>query len=168
MNEPTKETTACECGEDIWCQACAACEAHCWSARGDEACLEIRNLKDHKCAGRHEAMLLEDNQRLRELLVKSNAVCACGCPADEHESYGEEGESCANKDHDCVRTSGSVLSMLSGAREIIRIDEASIKGHEAAMQKFLDVIDADFIYYAQPAGVLDAIEVEFRARLKKS
>jgi hypothetical protein len=46
-------------------------------------------------------------------------------------------------------------------------DDATIEGHETAMQKFLDVIDADFIYYAEPAGVLDAIEAEFRARLEK-
>lgn len=38
-------TTACECGEDIWCQVCAACRKHCFSNR-EEACREIRRLRE--------------------------------------------------------------------------------------------------------------------------
>lgn len=50
------------------------------------------------------------------VLCESNAVCACGCPASEHESYGEDGESCGEEGHECVRTSRSVAMMLVALR----------------------------------------------------
>ena len=53
---------------------------------------------------------------LREVAAESNAVCACGCPAEDHEHYGEDGEACAHEDHECVRTSRAVLSMLAALR----------------------------------------------------
>ena len=42
-----------------------------------------------------EASLAEREEALREC----NAVCLCGCPESEHESYGEDGESCADESH---------------------------------------------------------------------
>ena len=149
-----------------------------------EACREIRRLRDHKCAGRHEAMLLEDNQRLRELLKESNAVCACvSSPAEGHE---------------CVPTSKAVLSMLRKLREDLEDEQTAsdlhaalnrrtakalgkpvtgegstwhdipeqiealretIKGHEAAIQGVLACCGKH--------GLCPTCEDEARARLKK-
>lgn len=58
----------------------------------------------------------EEIARLRAVCDESNAVCACGCPVDEHERY-EEGESCANPMHECLRTSKAVYSMLYALRQ---------------------------------------------------
>lgn len=58
----------------------------------------------------------EENYRLREVLRDSNAVCACGCPVDAHENYGEDGECCESDEHECVRTSIAVAGMLDALR----------------------------------------------------
>lgn len=52
----------------------------------------------------------------RELLRLSNAVCACGCPSEAHENYGEDGQSCGEASHECVPTSPAVLQMLTVLR----------------------------------------------------
>lgn len=46
----------------------------------------------------------------------SNAVCACGCPDNEHENYGEDGQACDHEDHQCVQTNRAVLTMLEEQR----------------------------------------------------
>lgn len=56
--------------------------------------------------------LVADLTRLRSVCEESNAVCMCGCPPSAHESLGEDGESCGHDDHQCVRTSRTVLAEL--------------------------------------------------------
>ena len=46
------------------------------------------------------------------LLRECNAVCLCGCPDAEHESYGEDGESCGDEEHECVRVAPAVLAYV--------------------------------------------------------
>lgn len=53
-------------------------------------------------------------ERLTVVATESNAVCACLCPLNEHENYGEDGEGCGNPYHDCVRTSHAVANILAG------------------------------------------------------
>ncbi len=68
-----------------------------------------------------------DCDRLTTVCNESNAVCACGCANDEHESYGEDGESCGHDDHECVRTSLVVSCMLRDLRadrDALREDRA--------------------------------------------
>ena len=59
-----------------------------------------------------EASLAEREEALREC----NAVCLCGCPESEHESYGEDGESCADESHECLRVAPAVLGIVQRYR----------------------------------------------------
>lgn len=68
--------------------------------------------------------LLAQVNELRPVCEESNAVCACGCPPDEHENYGEDGECCNNPEHKCVRTSYAVAAMLADALAQVREAEA--------------------------------------------
>lgn len=54
--------------------------------------------------------------RLAALLSECNAVCLCGCPESEHESYGEDGESCADEGHECIRVAPAVLEIVQRYR----------------------------------------------------
>lgn len=54
--------------------------------------------------------------RLTALLRECNAVCLCGCPESEHESYGEDGESCADEGHECIRVAPAVLEIVQRYR----------------------------------------------------
>lgn len=53
---------------------------------------------------------------LESLLRECNAVCLCGCPESEHESYGEDGESCADEGHECIRVAPAVLEIVQRYR----------------------------------------------------
>ena len=53
---------------------------------------------------------------LESLLRECNAVCLCGCPESEHESYGEDGESCADEGHECIRVAPAVLAYVERLR----------------------------------------------------
>lgn len=53
---------------------------------------------------------------LESLLRECNAVCLCGCPETEHESYGEDGESCADEGHECIRVAPAVLEIVQRYR----------------------------------------------------
>lgn len=59
-------------------------------------------------------------ERLRGLLAECNAVCLCGCPAEAHESYGEDGEACG-KGHDCMRVPRSVATSTAALRAAITL-----------------------------------------------
>lgn len=58
-------------------------------------------------------------ERLTGLLEECNAVCLCGCPAGEHESYGEDGESCGHDDHECIRVAPAVLAHVEALRKFL-------------------------------------------------
>jgi len=59
------------------------------------------------------------------------AVCLCGCA--EHENYGEDGESCENERHVCIRVSRGVRSLYatleSQRDELVRaLEDAVARG----------------------------------------
>ena len=54
---------------------------------------------------------------LESLLRECNAVCLCGCPDSEHESYGEDGESCGDEEHECIRVPSAVLAYVQDLRQ---------------------------------------------------
>ena len=60
--------------------------------------------------------LLDELDAAREVVLESNAVCACGCPHSAHEYYGEDGYGCEQDAHECVPTSEAALSMLTTLR----------------------------------------------------
>jgi hypothetical protein len=55
-------------------------------------------------------------ERLEAALAEDRAVCLCGCSADEHENYGEEGEACGNDDHECIRVCVAAGQIVGGLR----------------------------------------------------
>jgi hypothetical protein len=52
-------------------------------------------------------------------LALDNAICLCGCPSSEHESYGEDGESCGVDGHECIRVAPAVLEIVQRERAIL-------------------------------------------------
>ncbi len=60
-----------------------------------------------------------DTKRL-ECAIKrieiDNAVCICGCPANEHESQDEGSEQCGHEDHDCIRVCTAARTMYVAMR----------------------------------------------------
>ncbi len=64
----------------------------------------------------------ETRERLLERIRQDNAFCICGCPDSEHESYGEDGESCENPRHECVRVCAAAASIAESLRaEVARL-----------------------------------------------
>src|ERR1017187_5478536 len=84
---------------------------------------------------------------LRAALAETTGVFLCGCPPEDHESYGEDGESCGHDDHECIRTCRAIQTLytrrsaaLKKAEEVIKtltiaddrhFDEMSKRGHRA-------------------------------------
>lgn len=52
-------------------------------------------------------------KQLRDELAVERAVCICGCPPGEHESYGDEGETCENESHECIRVAVAVAQIAA-------------------------------------------------------
>ena len=89
-----------------------------------EAERKIDDLRDEVSAQTARAEEAEASLAEREaLLHECNAVCLCGCPESEHESYGEDGESCGHDDHECLRVPRSVLAYVETLRRAPVRDE---------------------------------------------
>lgn len=94
--------------------------------------------------------LLDDANRVPELeslLRECNAVCLCGCPDSEHESYGEDGESCGHDDHECIRVAPAVLAYVERLRSTPpppsdAVREASERLRRARESNFLTCTDS--------------------------
>jgi hypothetical protein len=70
-----------------------------------------------KAVGPERAQLLE---RVKE----DNAFCLCGCPISDHENYGEDGESCGDGDHECIRTCAAIAGLFAeNARKLQEHEE---------------------------------------------
>ncbi len=88
--------------ESLWCAQCRA-RAALAAAPAAEAPV-----------GRSRSALLRRVAELEEMVRVGNAVCLCGC--GEHENLGEDGESCGDDAHFCLRVAPSVLSYVNGLR----------------------------------------------------
>lgn len=96
------------------CADCGGCGGLGWIPAGDEqlGCIDCNGkgtIEPAPPAGAEVA-------RLTALLRECNAVCLCGCPESEHESYGEDGESCADEGHECIRVAPAVLEIVQRYR----------------------------------------------------
>ena len=76
--------------------------------------------------GRSRSALLRRVAELEEMVRVDNAVCLCGC--GEHENLGEDGESCGDDAHFCLRVAPSVLSYVNGLRAALIAPAAEGKG----------------------------------------
>lgn len=72
------------------------------------------------------------NTKLEESLAESSEVCVCGCPPADHESYGEDGESCG-KDHECIRTCIAIRDMLAKKDRQIEIAQSDANDWKQGM-----------------------------------
>ena len=63
--------------------------------------------------------------RLRAVIDEDRTHCLCGCPIDQHESLGEDGEQCRNESHLCLRVCATVAVMATDVRaEVERLRAA--------------------------------------------
>lgn len=62
------------------------------------------------------AGMATERDTLRAQLAEASAVCACGCADADHESYGDDGQSCGQDGHDCYRVSPAALAELMKLR----------------------------------------------------
>jgi len=91
--------------------------------------------------------LLDDAHRVPELeslLRECNAVCLCGCPESEHESYGEDGESCGDEKHECIRVAPAVLDYVNRLRS--RPLPPGVEAAAEALRYELDEVVRDLTY----------------------
>ena len=56
-------------------------------------------------------------ERLKAELAEDRRFCLCGCAIEDHENYGEDGESCGDGDHVCLRTCAAVVSLFKDVEE---------------------------------------------------
>ena len=60
---------------------------------------------------------------LMKIVNDDNAVCICGCPQEDHEQY-EEGESCEDETHECLRVSLGVKRIVDKLKLDLEVAEA--------------------------------------------
>ena len=97
------------------------------SVRSDDLAALLAERPGHDRIGELEALLRE-----------CNAVCLCGCPDEEHESYGEDGESCGHDDHECIRVAPAVLAYVNKLRSALLAEQ---EGGGVANEKLPAVVD---------------------------
>lgn len=65
--------------------------------------------------------------------VDDLSACICGCPIAEHESRAEDGESCGNDNHECLRVFPAVAAMLKALlARLATQEQAALKGRKDA------------------------------------
>jgi hypothetical protein len=89
---------------------------------------------EHSVHVRERITELEDKvKELEERVDEDNAVCLCGCPASDHEQFGEDGEQCEHEDHVCQRVAPSVRDLFVEMRR--ERDEAQEQLREAQEER---------------------------------
>lgn len=120
------------------CADCGGCGGLGWILAGDEqlGCIDCNGkgtIEPAPPAGAEVA-------HLTAFLRECNAVCLCGCPESEHESYGEDGESCGHDDHECIRVAPAVLEIVQRYRvalsDALAQKPAGAEVREAAFAQF--------------------------------
>jgi len=82
--------------------------------------------------------LLDEVETLRQRVNEDNEVCLCGCPPDAHECYEEDGESCENETHTCLRVCRSVAAEFEASQKALsaeRIENAHLREAFVTMEK---------------------------------
>ena len=82
--------------------------------------------------------LLDELETLRQRVNEDNEVCLCGCPPDAHECYEEDGESCENETHTCLRVCRSVAAEFEASQKALeaeRIENAHLREAFVTMEK---------------------------------
>lgn len=100
---------------------------------------------------------------LESLLRECNAVCLCGCPESEHESYGEDGESCADEGHECIRVAPAVLEIVQRYRVALAGTPAPRPAQDAVREAAETISRIYFEIAAEEVGE-DWVRAEFKRR----
>ena len=82
--------------------------------------------------------LLDEVETLRQRVNEDNEVCLCGCPPDAHECYEEDGESCENETHTCLRVCRSVAAEFEASQKALsaeRIEVAHLREAFVTMER---------------------------------
>lgn len=90
-----------------------------WCGNDGSGCGELTDAGERAWAEAESMPVRSVPSRIDELTVllrECNAVCLCGCPESEHESYGEDGESCGDEKHECIRVAPAVLEIVQRYR----------------------------------------------------
>lgn len=121
------------------CADCGGCGGLGWILAGDEqlGCIDCNGkgtIEPAPPAGAEVA-------RLTALLRECNAVCLCGCPESEHESYGEDGESCADEGHECIRVAPAVLEIVQRYRVALAGTPAPRPAQDAVKRALVEMRD---------------------------
>lgn len=92
-------------------------------------------------------------ERLCEDLKQERAVCLCGCEPSNHENYGEDGESCEDESHECLRVAPAVLGAVNRLRaenaELARLRPLAEAGER--MQEALESLTVRAESFAESA-----------------
>lgn len=87
---------------------------------------KARITEGYGCTDADALALVAEVERLRERVREDNAVCLCGCPDDAHELDRDDGESCEDESHTCVRVPRAVAEEFAALRG--RLEKAMDKG----------------------------------------
>src|ERR1017187_9603380 len=83
---------------------------------------------------------------LRAALAETTGVFLCGCPPEDHESYGEDGESCGHDDHECIRTCRAIQTLYTRRSAALKKAEeerdAQTRRADVTLAKMCDARDA--------------------------
>ena len=82
--------------------------------------------------------LLDELETLRQRVNEDNEVCLCGCPPEAHECYEEDGESCENETHTCLRVCRSVAAEFEASQKALsaeRIEVAHLREAFVTMER---------------------------------
>lgn len=85
--------------------------------------LQGGSILDKNALRRLKATVEAKDAEIRRLEVEASIdreVCICGCPVSQHESYDDDGESCGDQSHECVRVCPTALSIAQSLREQLR------------------------------------------------
>lgn len=138
-----------------------------WCGNDGSGCGELTDAGERAWAEAESMPVRSVPSRIDELTVllrESNAVCLCGCPESEHESYGEDGESCADEGHECIRVAPAVLAYVERLRSTQpppsdAVREAAERHRvEADHRCCLDLLRSARLYFADGHPMRLAIE----------
>lgn len=86
-----------------------------------------------------------ERDALRKELHEERAVCICGCPAGDHENYGEDGESCPHEDHQCLRVCRGAAAVVATLRAQLASAKADAlrEAADASIDEFVGAFNAE-------------------------
>ena len=99
---------------------------------------------------------------LRAALAETTGVFLCGCPPEDHESYGEDGESCGHDDHECIRTCRAIQTLYTRRSAALKKAEEE---NERLLKRFRE--ECDCVRLEQQRDTAEARVAELEKALRE-